>query len=84
MTRIYILCPSRSSVRVTLWDEFARNFAESLKEAQDFPVILILGCARVTTWSGMSTGNRFNRNVFSNIDYKIFFLMWSTRASHFD
>ncbi|XP_017250878.1 uncharacterized protein LOC108221516 [Daucus carota subsp. sativus] len=48
---IFEITDDRSSVRVTLWDDFARHFAESLKEAQEFPVILILGCARVTTWS---------------------------------
>ncbi|KAL1810597.1 hypothetical protein ACET3Z_027587 [Daucus carota] len=38
------------SVRVTFWDDFAKHLADSLKQATDFPVILIIGCARVTTW----------------------------------
>ncbi|KAK1383059.1 hypothetical protein POM88_020794 [Heracleum sosnowskyi] len=38
------------SVQVTFWDEFAEYFAEMLKEETVYPVILIIGSARVTLW----------------------------------
>ncbi|KAK1366422.1 hypothetical protein POM88_041983 [Heracleum sosnowskyi] len=38
------------SVQVTFWDEFAEYFAEMLKEETMYPVILIIGSARVTLW----------------------------------
>ncbi|XP_017217513.1 replication protein A 70 kDa DNA-binding subunit B-like [Daucus carota subsp. sativus] len=47
---VFNITDGSSSVRVTFWDDFAKHLADSLKQATDFPVILIIGCARVTTW----------------------------------
>ncbi|XP_017256632.1 replication protein A 70 kDa DNA-binding subunit A-like [Daucus carota subsp. sativus] len=48
---IFELTDGRSSVKVTFWDEFAKHFSDCLKQAQEYPIILIIGCGRVTTWS---------------------------------
>ena len=42
-----------TSVKVTFWDDFAHMFADECKEEIVFPLILIIGSARVQLWQGI-------------------------------
>ncbi|KAL1812701.1 hypothetical protein ACET3Z_022766 [Daucus carota] len=44
----------RTSVKVTLWDDFAELFAKYMELDKEEYKILILGCARITKWGGLS------------------------------
>ncbi|KAK1353297.1 hypothetical protein POM88_052432 [Heracleum sosnowskyi] len=44
------LTDGRQSVKVTLWDELAELLDVTLKEDLEYPLIIIIGCGRVTEW----------------------------------
>lgn len=42
----------KTSVRVTFWDSFAELLEEQLKDDFEYPLIIIISCARITEWQG--------------------------------
>ncbi|XP_074374100.1 replication protein A 70 kDa DNA-binding subunit E-like [Apium graveolens] len=40
-----------NTIKVTFWDDFAKYFDDVLKQEIDYPIIIIIGCARVNKWS---------------------------------
>ncbi|KAK1401106.1 hypothetical protein POM88_000711 [Heracleum sosnowskyi] len=47
----FTITDGKTNVNVTLWDQFAEHFDEAIRE-EDFetPLIIIIGCGRVTKW----------------------------------
>lgn len=38
--------------KVTFWDSFAEEFEEALKQNLEYPLIIIIGCGRISQWQG--------------------------------
>lgn len=43
-----------TTVNVTFWDAFAELFADTLDGDFEYPLIIIIGCGRITEWQGMA------------------------------
>lgn len=56
----FTIIDGTSQVKVTFWDQFAELFDDTLKEDFEYPLILIIGSARITEWKG----NLFHTNDF--------------------
>ncbi|KAK1397686.1 hypothetical protein POM88_007549 [Heracleum sosnowskyi] len=60
------LTDGRQSVKVTLWDELAELLDVTLKEDLENPLIIIIGCGRVTEWQ--------NKVEISNVAATTFYI----------
>ncbi|KAL1831956.1 hypothetical protein ACET3Z_001607 [Daucus carota] len=68
----FVITDGRSNLKVTLWDQYARDFVQKVWEKMETPVILILAGCRVQTWNSevvlthvASTKYYFNYNHHS-------------------
>ncbi|KAK1396630.1 hypothetical protein POM88_006493 [Heracleum sosnowskyi] len=43
---------NKTSVNVTFWDSLAEEFEATLYVAQEFPIIIIIASAKITSWQG--------------------------------
>ncbi|KAK1374595.1 hypothetical protein POM88_030788 [Heracleum sosnowskyi] len=63
------LTDGRQSVKVTLWDELAELLDVTLKEDLEYPIIIIIGCGRVTEWQ--------NKVEISNVEATTFYINYA-------
>ncbi|KAK1358281.1 hypothetical protein POM88_051537 [Heracleum sosnowskyi] len=63
------LTDGRQSVKVTLWDELAELLDVTLKEDLEYPLIIIIGCGRVTEWQ--------NKVQISNVAATTFYINYA-------
>lgn len=53
--------------KVTFWDAFAEEFEEVIKQDLKYPLIIIIGCGRVSQWQGKYS--TFFHNLFIYMKY---------------
>ncbi|XP_074378081.1 uncharacterized protein LOC141719586 isoform X2 [Apium graveolens] len=59
-----------NTIKVTFWDDFAKYFDDVLKQEIDYPIIIIIGCARVNKWSDeVVLSNAAATNFYLNIKH---------------